>query len=185
MEKVSSQGSIRSGITITWSWHVVEHLQQHSTAQPAMHKAAKRVRADQSATTQASRQSLQEPACRRVFAARCVLKTDEESKSTRPKKNNHKQLLPVMRERFAFICFQSQYDTTFFFSFAHIRMMHACGVRVVFLEHGPLGICKSSFCTYLWTYARFINLVFFYSFLISERSGRKPPAERTALYIQS
>ena len=40
-----------------------------------MHKAAKHVRAGQSATTQASRQSWQEPARRRASAARCVLKS--------------------------------------------------------------------------------------------------------------
>ena len=42
---------------------VVEHLPraQHSTAQSGLHKAAKQVRVDQSATTRASRQSWREP----------------------------------------------------------------------------------------------------------------------------
>ena len=45
--------------------HVVEHLPQvqRSTALLVLRKAAKQVRADQSATTRASRQSWQEPAC--------------------------------------------------------------------------------------------------------------------------
>ena len=43
---------------------VVEHLPQHTTAQSAMNKAANHVRADQSATTQASSQSWREPGCR-------------------------------------------------------------------------------------------------------------------------
>ena len=33
------------------------------------------------------------------------------------------------------------------FCFVHICMMHACGVRVVFLENEALDICKSSVCT--------------------------------------
>ena len=70
------------------------------------------------------------------------------------------------------------------FSFVHISMIHARGVRVVFLGHGALGICKSSVCTEFWTSARFIHIVLFYCFLVSERSGRKPKpfAERSALY---
>ena len=87
----------------------------------------------------------------------------------------------MMRETLAFI---SNLNTTihYSFSFVHICTMHACGVWVVFLEHGALGICKSSVCTYSWTSARFIHIVFHY-FLENERSGRKPPAERSALYL--
>ena len=53
--------------------HVVdEHLPQaqHSTAQSALYKAAKHVSADQSATTEGSRQRGREPACRRECTAR-------------------------------------------------------------------------------------------------------------------
>ncbi|CAN0389726.1 unnamed protein product, partial [Laminaria digitata] len=57
---------------------------KRSTAQSALHQTAKHVRADQSATTQASRQSWQEPACRRASTARFILKT-KKSKSARPK----------------------------------------------------------------------------------------------------
>ena len=44
--------------------------------------------------------------------------------------------------------------------------MHACGVRVVVLEHGTLGIYKSSVCTYFWTSVR-------YYFRANELSGRE------------
>ena len=60
--------------------------------------------------------------------------------------------------------------------------MRACGVRVVFLAHGALGICMSSACTCFWASVRFIHIVLFYSFFASERRERKPPAERSALY---
>ena len=56
-----------------------------------MHKAAKHVRAYQSATTQASRQRWREPACRLASAARCVLKTDQEIESVRPTKRKQPQ----------------------------------------------------------------------------------------------
>ena len=55
-----------------------------STANTALQSAirpaqtAKQLRADQSATTQASRQNWREPACRRASAARSVLKTNKE-----------------------------------------------------------------------------------------------------------
>ena len=29
----------------------------------------------------------------------------------------------------------------------YVGIIHACGVRVVCLEHGPLGICMSPVCT--------------------------------------
>ena len=56
---------------------VIEHLPptRHSKAQSSLHKGSKQVRADQSATTQASRQRWQELVYRRISTARCV---DEE-----------------------------------------------------------------------------------------------------------
>ena len=75
-------------------------------------------------------------------------KPTKKSKYARPKKTNHKQL--VMREAFNLTYFHPHDDTTlFFFPFVHICMIliHACGVRVVFLEHGALGICKTLACT--------------------------------------
>ena len=63
-------------------------------------------------------------------------------------------------------------------------------VRVVFLEHGALGICKSSVCTcslavctctlYLCPLVRFMHIVYSYYFLASKRCGWKPPAELSA-----
>ena len=62
--------------------HVIfEGLRQaeHKKVQSALHNTAKQVRADQSATTQASRQNWRELACRlSVCIARRVLKTNEE-----------------------------------------------------------------------------------------------------------
>ena len=67
----------------------------------------------------------------------------------------------------------------------HTRYTHACGVWVVFLEHGggALGIFKPPVCTcnQSWTFVRF-TLFIDVSFP-SKRSGRlMPPAERSALY---
>ena len=54
-------------------------LRKHSTAQRSQPAhAAQQVRADQSATTQASRQSWLEPACRSASIQLAVLKTNEE-----------------------------------------------------------------------------------------------------------
>ena len=68
---------------------------------------------------------------------------------------------------------------------AHTRYTHACGVWVLFLEHGgeALGIFKSPVCTYnqAWTFS--LSASHYFSFL-SKRSGRHmPPAERSALHI--
>ena len=49
--------------------------------QSAMHKAAKHVRTDQSTTTQASRQSWREPACRRAFMIRLAVFSKRAKKS--------------------------------------------------------------------------------------------------------
>ena len=57
----------------------------HSKAEPALHKAANKVRAHQSATTQASRQSRQELACRRAFIRLAAFsERTKNSKSARP-----------------------------------------------------------------------------------------------------
>ena len=68
---------------------VVEHLvysssipqAQHSTAQSALHKAANEARADQSAKTQASRQSWREPSCSRAFMELAAFSKRTKSKS--------------------------------------------------------------------------------------------------------
>lgn len=72
---------------------------QHSTAQRIHPAQSSEARADQSAATEASRQSWREPACRREFTARCVLKTMEKivicpAYSTRRKKTRtHTQVI--------------------------------------------------------------------------------------------
>ena len=70
------------------------------------------------------------------------------------------------------------------FSFAHMKRgiyVHACGVRVVFLEHEALGICKSPV---LHLKGRAIYHIFHSVpfFLVSERSGLDRPLTR-APYI--
>ena len=95
-----------------------------TAAQSAMHKAAKHVRADQSVTTQARRQSWREPACRRASAA-CVLETNEEIKICLAKTiYNQKQLVNDARRIF----FQSQYDTALFLLF-RTYLFDACMLR--------------------------------------------------------
>ena len=60
---------------------------------------------------------------------------------------------------------------------------HACGVWVVFLEHGggALGIFKSPVCTYnqAWTFS--FSASHYFSFLSKGSWRRMPPAERSAL----
>ena len=75
-------------------------------------------------------------------------KRTKKSSPTQPKLYNHKQLLLVMREGVAFIYFQSPKDTTLSFLFrtysgVRMIMMRACCVRIVFLEHGSLGMFSS------------------------------------------
>ena len=70
------------------------------------------------------------------------------------------------------------------FSFVHMKRgiyVHACGVRVVFLEHEALGICKSPV---LHLKGRAIYHIFHSVpfFLVSERSGLDRPLTR-APYI--
>ena len=107
-----------------------------------------------------------------ISTSRCILDANEEIEicQARLKVQPHtssSQL--VMLEIFAF--FASNLDNIQHYSlfpsllFGTYEMMHACGVRVVFLEHGALGICKSSVVTKLWTSVRFISVSLFYSSL--------------------
>ena len=91
---------------------VVEHLPQtkHRKAQSALHKAAKQVRAGQSATAQASRQSWWELACRRAFMQPAAF-----SKRTKKSKSSRQTIQPLTKQlwssrdtRRALLYFQSQ-----------------------------------------------------------------------------
>ena len=65
-------------------------------------------------------------------------------------------------------------------------VVHTCGVRVIFGDHGALGICKSlvSPPKTVDLSVRFSHSHYVQFFFVSERSGRrKPPAERSALYV--
>ena len=53
------------------------------------------------------------------------------------------------------------------YSYVH-TCLRACGVRVVFLEHGALGICKSCARTYRYNFGPFCSVSFS---RVSERSG--------------
>ena len=119
-------------------------LGKHSTAQhgraqrsqPA--KAAKQVRADQSATTHARKQNRLEPACRRgIRTARCVLETNEEIAMCPAYKRiyNHSRssladvMLPV----------HCSFSPSFLFRLCLRRPF-------VFVDHGARGTCKSPVC---------------------------------------
>ena len=114
---------------------------KHSTAQSALRKAAKQVRADQSATTQTSRQSWGEPRASMsssTYTARSVLKTNEEIKICPAYQiQNHSQ------NRFSW-CDARRICLDFAISIKYTRP--GC-----FPEHGALGICKSLVCTISWT----------------------------------
>ena len=119
------------------------YRKQHSKAQSALHKAATQERADQNAATQASRQSWRELAYRRVLTRLAAFsKRTKKSKSRQQFFSTiHKDPeVCVVREELDFI--SNLNKTTLFvlsFLFSTIYLVHACGVRVVFLEHGDLG----------------------------------------------
>ena len=126
-------------------------------------------RADQSATTQASRQSWLEQACRQAFICtlRCVLKTKEEM------------------EIFPAYSWCDVACTLLFFSAVSISSMHAAsGLFSWTMELLAFESRMLAPKTTMSISVRFLShshLVQF--FLVSERSGRrKPPAERSALY---
>ena len=80
---------------------------------------------------------------------------------------------------------QSSKPSTYVPIRVHIKRsmhVHAYGVRVVFLEHGALGVCKSPVLHLkCWTIYYICHSVPF--FLVSERSGRnRCTGTRSALY---
>ena len=111
-------------------------------AHPALHKAAKQVRADQNATTQASRLSWQELARRREFIQLVVFsKRTKKSKSALQKyiTTHEAAEIGVVREGLVFNYKPNQH-CSFSPSFS-MYFVHACGVRVVFL-HGALTLVQ-------------------------------------------
>ena len=65
--------------------------------------------------------------------------------------------------------------------------VHACGVRVVILEHGALAICKSSLCTENRGPLRPLHSRFVLFFLVSERvagGGSRPRSEAPCIALQ-
>ena len=120
-----------------------------------------------SATTPASTQSWLEPACRRG-SSRCVINTNERRNPNLlgPQKYRYNHSQRSLAEVVLFYTALS--PRPFYF-------VHACGVRVVSVEHGALGICKSSVCTQTPPLCPLHSFAFC-SILPSER------AERSALY---
>ena len=58
--------------------------------------------------------------------------------------------------------------------------VHACGVRVVFVEHGVLAFASGQFAPKtIQLSVRFIHLRFVQFFLVSERCGRRKPGTRS------
>ena len=98
-------------------------------------------------------ESWQGLACRRAFIQLAAFsKRTKKSKSARQNiQYNHPQSSwSWCRARRTRLYFQSQEATTLTLLSLSVLCMyfvHACGVRVVFLEHGALRICKSSVCT--------------------------------------
>ena len=149
--------------------HCHKHA-QHSAICP--HKAAKQVRADQSATTQATREAYTVLKCGKHSTAQSA-RTKPQSKHVPIRARQHKQAdrvgepahvehlystLSSQNERrnrilpkgFAFSSFDLSkilFVQHCSFSVLSMYFVHACGVPVVIPEHGALGNCKSSVCT--------------------------------------
>ena len=109
---------------------------QYSTAQPMQpaQQSAKQVRADQSAITQATRQSLLEPACRRVFIHLAVF-------SKRTEKFGPKNLQPFTKQL-------SWCDVACTLLSSLPFLLRPCMQRPGYFRGPWSSCCKSSVCTY-------------------------------------
>ena len=119
---------------------------------------------------------------RHLGSSLCSQRERRNAKSARPTKNistTHKAaLVRVIREGFAFISNASKIHCSSLRPFFKY-FVHACGVRLVFLEHGPPGHCKSSILQRKIVDLS-VRLSFVLFFLVSERSGFL--SEPSALY---
>ena len=170
--------------------HVVEHLPQAhlSSAQSALHKAAKQVFADQSTTTQAGRQSWREPPCRRAFTQLAEFsKRTEKSFFSRPTKvynSSRSSLAGVMCEGFAFISNSIRYSTALSLRPFSMYFVHTCMRRPGCFLGAWSSWRLHVVSLHLKSWTSLSASSAFCSILVSERSGwRNPPAERSALYI--
>ena len=103
--------------------------------QPAQ-QAAKQVRADQSATTQACRRSWLVQACRRpIYSSLCSVFS----------KQRNRNLLGL--QKYCWWCDAQRVRLYAALSLPPFFFVHTCGVRVVFGDNGALSICKSLLCT--------------------------------------
>ena len=165
---------------------------QHSASQSAMHEAAKHVRADQNATTeQADRVGESQHVVEHLYSSLCC-QHPRTNRNLPGKKHTHNHKKLVMREGFAFSCFQSQYHTIqrYSCSFVQIDVYDAC-VR----NRGRFPGAWSSWHLQVVSWHLINDMcplhshclrssilhIFLYFFFVSERSRRKPPAERSAL----
>ena len=151
------------------------HITQQRS-QPA--QAAEQVGVDQSAITHASRQSWLEPACRRVSIQLAVF----------TKTNQEIEICPAYKYMQPFTEQLSWCDvacTPPLYTALSIRpfyFVHACGVRVAFVDHVELLAFASRQCAPRTTdlSVRFIHSHSVQFFLVNERSGRRTEAARGA-----
>ena len=104
-----------------------------STASTAQCRTAQKVRADQSATTQANRRSWLAPACRRAHIQLTV------------NERRNRNLLGL--QKYCWWCDAQRVRLYAALSLPPFFFVHTCGVRVVLGDHGAPDICKSLVCT--------------------------------------
>ena len=147
-----------------------------------MHKASKQVRADQSAKTQASRQSWREPACRRAFHSSLCSQNERRNRHlSRPQNYRSTQFTTcwcVMREGFAVISNLNKIPALpLFISVLSISYMHAASALFSWTME-LWAFASSHFCTQNHGSLCPLHQHFVVFFRLRERSGRgKPHAE--------
>ena len=160
----------------------------YHTACTAQHSTAQSTRTSSKASTRRSDRdnaSKQNELARArmsssLHTARCVLKTNKKSKSSRPSKlysHSQRSLAVVMREGFA--C-----TLLFIFTVVSISPVHGSSglfswtMELLAFENHQFTR-KTMDLSVRFMHSRYVQL-----FLVSERSGRrKPPAKRRALYL--
>ena len=142
---------VRACFRRAFAIHCNASTEQRSSTESAQHKAAKQVRANQSATVQARGQTwLSQHVVEHSHSSLCFQNGRRDQNLPSLQKTqpllNHPQssLAGVIRQEIPFISNLIKirhWSSVLYF-------VHACGVRVVFVDHGALGICKSLVCTY-------------------------------------
>ena len=124
---------------------------QHSTAQhnqPAQSRTTTKCRSE-CETARKQTEMARASAYRRAYI-QCTdfPKRTKNPNSTRPTKlHDYSHSADVMREGFAFRFHLKKIQHCSFPPSFRMYFVHACSIQVVILEHGALGICKSTVCT--------------------------------------